>query len=136
MFKATIFTLGVFSNSHQIDFSLIWSLDSFDWSARSDVGIEVQLFPEGDIEWSKSFTDGGLKRSLESIFIFFDCFDGVIRNKVTSFSDSLGMDGMVFELDGDGEGVEDSLYAMWDLRTDAIAWEHDHFLFIGGNAEF
>ena len=134
MFQTRIFSFCVLPDGHQIHV-FVGSVDALDGLAGSDIGEEVQSFPEGDVERSESLADGSLEGSFQSVLVLPDGLDAFVGDEVALLGLSLGVDLVVFEVDGHLQGGEDVFYASGNLGADSVAGEEDDLVARGGGEE-
>ena len=65
MFKTTVFTFGVFSESDDIDV-LIRGFDSLDAFAWSEIDVKVELLSQSDVERSVTLSNRGFEWTCKS----------------------------------------------------------------------
>ena len=78
---------------------MVGSVDAFDGLTGSDIGEEVQSFPEGNVERPESLADGCLEGAFQSVFVLPNCLDALVGDEVTLLGLSLCVDLVVLEID-------------------------------------
>lgn len=134
MLKSTVLSLGVLPDGHQIHV-FVGSIDALNAPAGTHVGEQLQPLAQSHVEGAEALADGGFEGALQPVLVALDSRDGVVGDEVALLGLSLGVDGVVLELDGDLEGGEDVLDASGDLGTDAVSGEEDHLLLLGAEEE-
>lgn len=115
MFKAGIFTLGVFPNDDDIDI-VVASRQPVQIEAMDARGVEIKLLPELNVEGVDTSTDGSLQATLEADLIVADGGNHLRRHAV-----HVSVDLEALEMDGSVHSLKDLFNGTGNKRTDAIA---------------
>ena len=129
-FDPCVQVFGVFANDYKVDvrFAEIGT-DPWETFARTKTGIQTEFLAQKHVDRTKSFTDRGSNRGLQSDLIFTNRGKDRIRN----FADLLDYFDTTFldiPTDFNAGGFDASSGCFGNLRTDTIAWNKSNIIHI------
>lgn len=75
-----------------------------------------------------ALSNGSHEGALEPVLVFFDGFDGQVRNQVSGLILGTGVDFVVLELDRELERVENVESGLSDFGADSVTGHQDNFV--------
>lgn len=115
MFKASIFTLGVFPDDDNI-YIVVACRQPLQIEAMDARGVEIKLLPELNVEGADTSTDGSLQPTLEADLIVADGVNHLRRHAL-----HVAVDFVALKMNGSAHSLKDLLDGTGNKRTDAIA---------------
>lgn len=92
-FDSRIFSFGVLSNDHQIDI-IVQCLESRDGDGWSDIGVQIELLSQRQIEGCVSLSDGSRQGTFQGDEVPLDGFDDLLRyTSLWGYDNSFPLDG-------------------------------------------
>ena len=127
MLEPDVFALGVFADDDEIDarplrFEAGKILDG------AEVGEEVELLAQGDVDAFEAAADGGGDGPFEGDLVGFDGFGQVGGDVFAEDLEGFGSGGEALPLPFDAGGFEDADHGLRNFRADAVAGDQGYFV--------
>ena len=125
--EADVFAFGVFADDDEIDAGPV-RVETGKILDGAEVGEEVELLAQRDVDALEAAADGRGDRSLERDFV---ALDGVVERGGNVFAEDfegLGAGGEALPLPLDASGFENAHHGLGDFRADAVAGDEGHFV--------
>jgi hypothetical protein len=94
----------------------------------AEVGEELELLAQGDVDAFESAADGSGDGPLERDLVALDGFVERGGNVFAVNFESLGAGGVALPLEFDAGGFKDADYGLRDFRADAVAGDESYFV--------
>lgn len=109
VFDARVFAFGVLADGDDVDV-VVERFVALQASARPDVGVQVELLAQGQIQRAMALADGRHERALQADLVAVDRVDGGLWDAETSVGVPHGCHVHCLPLDGNFGNGEDFLH--------------------------
>src|SRR5215831_3659747 len=120
-------SLGVFANDDQVDIRIARG-NVRQIANRTEVGVELELLSQGDVDAGKAAADRRSHWPLQSDFCAFKRRDQIFWNVFTGFLIGLCSDGERFPVKLHTRCFQNAHNCVSDLGTDAVARNESNFV--------
>src|SRR5262249_3650050 len=125
--------LRVFTNHNQID-AAVPAGHTRDGGNRPNVGIEVEVLPERDVDRAVAFAFGRRQRPFERQACALDRLDGVLRQRILLLLDRRQPGDLLVEVEARAGGFEHAQRGSCDLGADPVATDESDLGHVSGRA--
>jgi hypothetical protein len=127
VFQANGLALGVFADDDEVDAGPL-RLETRKIADGPEVGEQVELLAEGDIDAFEAAADGGGNGALESYLVTGDGVAEIGGDEFAENFEGLGSSGEAFPLPLDAGSFEDAEDGLRNFRADAVAGDEGDFV--------
>ena len=127
MLEADVFALGVFADDDEVDAGPVCG-EAGKILDGAEVGEEVELFAQGDVDAFEAAADGGGDGALERDAVALDGFVEGGGDVLAVDLEGFGAGGEALPLEFDAGGFEDADDGVRDFRADAVAGDQGDFV--------